>query len=141
MATLVAAIYKGYSAQWLVAAFGLSAAWRLVAQYRDDSTIKSPQQVAFVALAAWAFYKQVGPPGSWLLLGAGVHGLMCNQEGCRGRTGSPQELHAATACRASCRAPRLLFCVGPRPRLGAVQVEMPVALMMMAAQMAASAVA
>jgi hypothetical protein len=64
MATLVAAIYKGLSAQWLVAAFGLSALWKLVAQYRDTSTIQSPQEVAFVALAAWAFYKQVWRGGT-----------------------------------------------------------------------------
>jgi hypothetical protein len=65
LGTLVAAIYKGLSAQWLVAAYGLSAAWRL-------SQEQDLKQLAFLALAFWAFYKHVETPVALVLMGAQI---------------------------------------------------------------------
>lgn len=43
-------------------AYGLSAAWKLVQQYRADKSIRY-QSIAFAALAGYAFYAQVRPAG------------------------------------------------------------------------------
>ncbi|EFN51296.1 expressed protein [Chlorella variabilis] len=71
LATLVAAIYKGLGAQWLVGAYGLSAAWKLVQQYRADKSIRY-QSIAFAALAGYAFYAQVEGPVSLFMMAAAM---------------------------------------------------------------------
>lgn len=44
--------------QWLVAAFGLSATWRMVQQLLHGGGVRV-QEAAFAGLAGWALYKQV----------------------------------------------------------------------------------
>lgn len=51
---LAAAVFYGYGAHWVVAAFGAAAAWGLVAGSREG---RPPvQQLAFAGLAAWSLY-------------------------------------------------------------------------------------
>ncbi|EFN51297.1 hypothetical protein CHLNCDRAFT_141242 [Chlorella variabilis] len=63
LATLVAAIYKGLGAQWLVGALGVSAVWRLVM----DRDLK---QLAFAGVAAYAFAKGAEVPVALIMMAA-----------------------------------------------------------------------
>lgn len=55
LATLAAAVYKGLGAEWTVAAFGLSAAWRLAQGIQNKAVPYA--DLAFVAFAGYAAYQ------------------------------------------------------------------------------------
>lgn len=67
--TLLAAMFKGLTAQWLVGAFGVSALWRLVNQLQGGGAVR-PQEVAFAGLAGWALYKQAEVPLALMIMAA-----------------------------------------------------------------------
>lgn len=58
-------------AQWMVAAFGLSALWRVFEAVKAKAT-PAPQEAAFLALAAWAFYKQAEMPVALAMMAAHI---------------------------------------------------------------------
>ncbi|KAL4448912.1 hypothetical protein ABPG77_007629 [Micractinium sp. CCAP 211/92] len=67
--TLAFAVFKGYTAQWLVCAFALSALWRLVNQLQAGGAVR-PQELGFAGLACWALYKGAEVPLALMIMAA-----------------------------------------------------------------------
>jgi hypothetical protein len=71
LATLAYAIYSNHAAEWAVAAFGLSAAYKIFNAVNSKS-FPAPQNVLFLALAGWAFYTNAAHQVALLIYGGHV---------------------------------------------------------------------
>jgi hypothetical protein len=71
LASLAYAIYSNHPAEWAVAAFGLSAAHKVFLAAKDKA-VPAPQQVLFLAVAAWAFYASAVQQVAVLVFGGHV---------------------------------------------------------------------
>jgi len=68
LATLGYAIYSNHAAEWAVAAFGLSAAYKVFESAKAKS-VPAAQNVLFIALAGWAFYSNAAEHVALLIFG------------------------------------------------------------------------
>ena len=71
LASLAYAMYSNHAAEWAVAAFGLSAGWKIV-EAAKEKAVPKPEQVAFFALAAWSFYAGITDQIALLIFGGHV---------------------------------------------------------------------
>jgi len=71
LATLGYAIYSNHAAEWSVAAFGLSAAYKVFESAKAKS-VPAVQNVLFIALAGWAFYTNAAQQVALLIYGGHV---------------------------------------------------------------------
>jgi hypothetical protein len=71
LASLGYAIYSNHAAEWSVAAFGLSAAYKIF-KSAESKSIPAVQNVLFLALAGWAFYSNAAQQIALLIYGGHV---------------------------------------------------------------------
>lgn len=72
LASLGYAIYSNHAAEWTVAAFGLSAAYRVYGFVKEKAWNDSVPSVLFAAFAAWAFYANIVHTAALLVFGGHV---------------------------------------------------------------------
>lgn len=135
--------------QWLVGAFGVSALWRLVNQLQGGGAVR-PQEVAFAGLAGWALYKQVcagaALPGDGATLSrSGLDGSIpytsCACVKALLRPWPPSVAAASDRHRLAAGCDCCLpVCHPVALHPAGLQAEVPLALMIMAAQLVAALV-
>ena len=72
LATLAGATWQGYSAEWLVGAFALTAAWRVLSAVKSGVSASDAPAIGCVAVAAWAVYDKAVPTLALFILAAHV---------------------------------------------------------------------